>query len=189
MVRGPVSVALFPGCLKPGGQEGQGLFLVNLDTAPWGFDDEDVVVVVDGDCYGAPEVPLPFQVGRPVPLIPHLRIGVQLVPAPLGYGGVAGLDGSHVAGGVEYLEPVVLPVGHVDHALFVHRHVGGPIQLAVSRAGYAELLDKLAVGREFLNAVISPVCDVDVALRVEGDSQGMFNSPCPAPPVPHLEIN
>ena len=64
---------------------------------------------------------------------------------------------------MEGLHPVVVPVGHVDRALVVHRHIGRAIELSRAVARGAELHQEPAVGGELLDAIIAPVGNVDVA--------------------------
>src|SRR6516165_5049044 len=113
---------------------------------------------------------------------------------------------------VENAKAVIAPVGDVDVAVGIDRHVGGVIKnprLGVSRRVrvrdertqighgegilryrkrpvFADRHDELAAWGELLHAVVLPVRDIDVALVVEGDAPRLVElSPSPLPFLPH----
>ena len=100
----------------------------------------------------------------------HIRVGGQLVPAPLGKHCFPLELGDIPAVGSEYLHAVVHPVGNVDVAICVHGQTVGTVQLTDAAARGADGGFPLAVSGELLDAVVAPVCDVDVALTVQRDA-------------------
>ena len=132
-------------------------------------DDGDAALLVDPDTAGMRELPLVVGVVGVsyVPLPDHVRVGVQLVLAPLGQGGVAGELGDEAPVGSEDLHPVVHPVCDVDVAIGVNSHAVRPAELADSGAALADGLLPLAGAVEDLDAVVPPVGDVDVVLAVQ----------------------
>ena len=64
------------------------------------------------------------------------------------------------------------PVGDVHVAVTVHGEAGRSIKFAFAAAGGSELGYELAVGGEFLDAIIAPVGDVEVAVRRLGYAPG-----------------
>src|SRR5215471_4079467 len=104
---------------------------------------------------------------------------------------------------VENAKAVMAPVGDVDVAVGIDRHVGGVIKnppLGVSRRVrvrdertqighgegilryrkcpvFADRHDELAAWGELLHAVVLPIRDIDVALVVEGDAPRLAELP------------
>ena len=73
--------------------------------------------------------------------------------------------------GVEFLNPVVLPVGHVDVPLPVQTDAPGKVELAFALARPAEAAEKSAVFGELLDAVVGAVYHEDVVVAVQGDAR------------------
>ena len=151
------------------------LFLdVDLDAATGVVDDGDATLFVDPHTAGVGEVPLVggvVGVGN-IPLPNHVGVGIQLVLAPLGEGGVADELGDETAVGSEDLHPVVHPVGNVNVAVGVDTESVGAVELPDTGAAGADGLLPLAIVVEDLYAVIAPVGDVDVVVLVDSDAPG-----------------
>ena len=160
------------------------LLPVDLDAVSAGLDGEQTVLVVDFDVAHAPEGLLSLDALSDFPLVPHLGVGVQLVLAPLGDGGVPGQGVDQVAFRAVDAYLFIAPVGDVNQSLAVGVDAGGTVQVSL-----AVLLEELAVGRELLNAVVAPVGDKDVAVLVDGDSPGQAKFAGARASVPHLEMN
>ena len=113
--------------------EDRHLFAVHLDAATHRFGDKQPARIIDLDGCWAPELLFPFQAVGALPLfhisalasslsLPHLEI----VASPV--------NGDKAPIRLEHLQPVVQPVGHVDHAILIHGDAGGTIELALTRA-------------------------------------------------------
>lgn len=97
------------------------------------FRHEQPVLVVDRERDGALEDFFPF-VQVLGDYSTHWRLRVQVYPflAPLGQSGLAGQLRHEMSVMVEYLDPFVFEIGHVDDAVTVDGDPGGPVELPVA---------------------------------------------------------
>ena len=163
----PLFVAIADGGLA---EDGFVFLDVDLDAAAGVVQDGDAALFVDADTARVGELSLVFRVvgvGK-VPLPDHIGVGIQLVFAPLGEGGVAGEQGDEPTVGSEDLHPVVHPVSDVDVAIGVDGDAVGAVELADARAALADGLLPFAVVVKDLDAVVAPVGDVDVVVLCRG---------------------
>src|SRR6516165_10191709 len=153
------------------------------------------------------EAPERLEIARSPVRLHHVGIGVDALLSPLRHHlGVAHQMGQRGAFRVENAKAVIAPVGDVDVAVGIDRHVGRVIKnprLGVSRRVgmrderteighgegilwyrkrpvFADRHDELAVWRELLHAVVLPIRDIDIALVVEGDAPRLVELPLAA---------
>jgi len=100
-----------------------------------GVGDDDPAFTVDLDRAGRPEHSLGCEVADAVALADHVRVGPDLIYAPLGQAGVAGELADEAALRGQDLDPVVQPVCHVDIAVLVDTDAGGAVELSDGYVG------------------------------------------------------
>ena len=89
---------------------------------------------------GALERAFPFRkVLRPFPRPDDGRVQIHPLGGPFGQAGLPPQRGEILALPVENLHPVVFVIGHIDGAVLVHGHAGGPVELAFAGARRADL--------------------------------------------------
>src|SRR5262245_54246986 len=152
--------------------EGRGELVIYLETVTGRFNHKNPALVIHTHAGWSPEILFPFQPPGALALLPHLRIGVELLLPPLGDRRISSARGHKGAISIEDLQPVVEPVSHVDNTIVVHSHTRGTVELALSRARHAELHQESTIRAKLLNAVIAPVGNVHIALAVEVDTPG-----------------
>lgn len=130
-------------------------------------DDEPVVMVIEDHRCGIGEPPFAFQAVHFSTPFHRVRAGRQRHLGPFGeFLGITSKTGDNLAIGVEDLDAVVGPVAYIDIALGVDRYVGRTVQLALSGPIAPKLHDELAIGGEFLHAVVLMIRDVHVSLLI-----------------------
>src|SRR5262249_12300523 len=169
-------------------------------------DDDPISLRIEVHRRRETEAPERLEIARPPVRLHHVGIGVNALLSPLPHHlGLAHEVGQRGAFRVENAKAVIAPIGDVDVAVGIDRHVGGVIKnppLGVSRRvrvrdertqighgegilGYrkrpvfADRHDELAAWGELLHAVVLPVRDVDVALVSEVDAPRLFDLPLP----------
>src|SRR5215472_3175455 len=97
--------------------EGRGELAIHLEAVTGRFNHKNPVLVIH--CYTSwtPEILFPFHAIGTLALLPHLRIGVELLLAPLGDRRITGPRSDKGAISIEDLQPIVQTVGHVDNAI------------------------------------------------------------------------
>lgn len=83
--------------------------------------------------------------------------------------------------------PLNLPIGYDVLADAVDGHSGKAVELALTVAVLAELLDEDAIGVEDLNAVVAGVGDHDAIIGADGQAAWPCEGSGLAPPAPQLE--
>ena len=85
---------------------------------------------------------------------------------------------NHLAAGVQYLHPVVLPVADIDASAVVH---GQSVGAGESVAAVAAVIGggEPAAGVKLLYPVVAPVGDIDIARGVNGNAPGHIELPRP----------
>lgn len=69
---------------------------------------------------------------------------------------------------LEYLNPVIFPIAHNDGSIGRNGDALQPLELRVAAPPAPESPQESPIGMEDLYAVVSRVCDADVALVVDG---------------------
>ena len=77
----------------------------------------------------------------------------------------------------ELLDPVVVPVGHVDAAVVVDGNAPGHVQIAFGTALGAEAAQVVALLGEPLDPAVKAVDDPDVVVSIEGHARGTADLP------------
>src|SRR6266566_1425788 len=163
--------------------------------------DDRVAVRIEVDRRREAEPPLRFEALHATARLHHVRVGIDALLAPFRQLlGIADQRGDRATFGIENADPVVAPIAHIDVAVAVDRNIGRVIELvgpgmagllaiggdirpedrhrigAFRLRALAEAADahqRLALRRQFLDAVVVPVGDKDVAVLVEGDAPGL----------------
>src|SRR5215831_15847711 len=112
--------------------EGRGELAIYLETVTGRFTHKNPVLVIHTHAGWPPEILFPLHAVGTLALLPHLRIGVELLLSPLGDRRVPSARGHKGAISIEDLQPVVEPVGHVDNTIVVHSHTRGTTELTLS---------------------------------------------------------
>ena len=94
------------------------------------------------------------------------RVGVQKLSSPLRNRRFTPQGLHECALGVQHLNAMVPPVGHVDVSILVYAHVGRTAKLTVTPAPCAVCSDEFPSGVKPLDAVVAPIGHVDIILAV-----------------------
>src|SRR5437867_8023939 len=182
---------------------------VNLQTIPLAVgDDYAVGFRIEVHRRREAEAKFRLQALCPTSGFHHIGVGVDALLAPLGHDlSIADESCKRASFRVEDANPMVPPIGDIDIAIGIHGDVGRMIQqgcLRIARRArgrqvrshvgdgigtlrhrnrpvLADLHQELALGRQFLDAVILPVRDVDIARLVEGDPPRLVELAISAP--------
>src|SRR5262245_39578726 len=110
--------------------EGPRALPIDLEAVAGRFNHRSPVFVIHTPAGWAPEILFPFHAVGTFALLPHLRIGVELLLAPLGDRRITGPRRDKGAISIEDLQPIVQPVGHIDNAIAIHSNTRWTIELA-----------------------------------------------------------
>src|SRR5262245_40466268 len=105
-------------------------------------------------------------------LADHVRVGHQLLSAPLRQLVITLEAGNKATVRRQNLYTVVLPVGNVDVPILVYAYATGPVKLAHTAARLSTARQMLAIRRELLDAVVTPVGHVHITVRVQTEAPG-----------------
>src|SRR5262249_41045909 len=127
---------------------------------------------IDVDGYWPPEAPLGLQIHSPARLKDvRIRLNIGLRPGR-NLLRVAYQRGDKGPVRAKDLQPVGVPVSHVDIPIRVYRYSGGTANLAHTPGGAAKAGQERSGGREFLYTAVLPIGNIHVTLAVQAYPPG-----------------
>src|SRR5262245_48937703 len=134
--------------------------------------DEDPAFRINVDCYWPSEAPLGLQIHSPACLEDvRIRLNIGLRPGR-NLLRVAYQRGDKAPVQAKDLQPMGIPVSHVDISIRVYRYTGGTVNLAHTPRGAAKGGQERSGGREFLYPAVLPIGNIHVTLSVQADPPG-----------------